>query len=244
MEAGPVDPGGGRFSRRCGQWRWTSRRTGVGPPLHYAARRPDRWRLLCAPPGRDAPTVSLFRENIEPPKGGPRESGISARPCRQPTRGGQGSVPRGCRHLRPLRRRPAEGCQAPGRGLDQPSAPRRGSRWSSVGRRGKGWLTKLNRKVSQSRWQVPDLEWDDEDGVRQMISKTIPDCVAQDIAVRNACEHSDRRTPASNTTRRADLFKRFLDADTFKDWLTRTVLDLSHRPARGLRSRHEGIATP
>ena len=41
------------------------------------------------------------------------------------------------RPARPLRRRSAEGCGAPGGGLDQPRTPRRGGRWSRVGQRGK-----------------------------------------------------------------------------------------------------------
>ena len=40
------------------------------------------------------------------------------------------------------------------------------------------------------------------------------------------------------------LFKRFMDTEIPKDWLTRTVLDFYHNPAKALQRRHEGISTP
>ena len=44
--------------------------------------------------------------------------------------------------------------------LDQPRTPRDGGRWSRASQRKKGGLTKLNRNMSQSRWQVPtSLVW-------------------------------------------------------------------------------------
>ena len=59
------------------------------------------------------------------------------------------------RPARPLRGWPAEGSGTSGGGLDQPRTPRHGGRWTRTRARGRGGLTKLNRQVSQTRWQVP-----------------------------------------------------------------------------------------
>jgi len=82
--------------------------------------------------------------------------------------------------------------------------------------------------------------WDDEDRVRKLITETIPARVAEDPAYKNAQQHSDKqnaRIEHDNALLRVmtslmkddtELFKQFMDNDSFKRWMTDTVFDLTY----------------
>ena len=86
-------------------------------------------------------------------------------------------------------------------------------------------------------------EWDDEDRVHELITRTIPDRVASDTAFRNARQNSDRqnarfehdkallRVMTSVMNDDAKLFKRFMDEPNFQRWMTDVVFTLAYEPA-------------
>ena len=85
-----------------------------------------------------------------------------------------------------------------------------------------------------------DIQWEDADRVRQLITETIPARVAEDTAFMNAQQNSDRenariehdrallRVMTSMMKDDNQLFKQFMDNDGFKRWLTDTVFGLAY----------------
>ena len=79
--------------------------------------------------------------------------------------------------------------------------------------------------------------------MKEMITETIPFRVAQDAAFKNARQNSDqdnaRIEHAKALTRvmtalikdDAELFKQFMDNDSFKRWMTETVFRLASKQA-------------
>ena len=88
-----------------------------------------------------------------------------------------------------------------------------------------------------------DIYWDDADRVRQLITETIPARVAEDTAFKNAQQNSDRenariehdkallRVMTSVMKDDTELFKQFMDNQSFKRWLTDTVFGLAYEQA-------------
>ena len=88
-----------------------------------------------------------------------------------------------------------------------------------------------------------DIEWEDADRVRQLITETIPARVAEDTGFRNAHRTSDRENARIEhdkallsvmTSMMKDdnqLFKQFMDHDGFKRWMTDTVFELTSEQA-------------
>ncbi len=85
-----------------------------------------------------------------------------------------------------------------------------------------------------------DIEWDDADRVRQLITETIPSRVAADTAFKNAQQNSDKenariehdralmRVMTSVMKDDTELFKQFMDNQGFKRWLTDTVFGIAY----------------
>ena len=88
-----------------------------------------------------------------------------------------------------------------------------------------------------------DIYWDDADRVRQLITQTIPSRVAEDTAFKNAQQNSDKenariehdkallRVMTSVMKDDTELFKQFMDNQSFKRWLTDTVFGLAYEQA-------------
>ena len=84
-----------------------------------------------------------------------------------------------------------------------------------------------------------DIDWDDEDRVRQLITETIPARVAADAAFKNAMLNSDDantriehgkallRVVTSVMKDDTQLFKQFMDNEGFKRWMTDAVFELA-----------------
>ena len=82
------------------------------------------------------------------------------------------------------------------------------------------------------------IAWQDTDRVKEMITETIPFRVAQDAAFKNARQNSDQdnariehgkaltRVMTALIKDDAELFKQFMDNDSFKRWMTETVFHL------------------
>ena len=79
--------------------------------------------------------------------------------------------------------------------------------------------------------------------MRQLIIETIPERVREDTAFRNAQRNSDRqnariehdqallRVMTAVMRDDTELFKQFMDNDSFKRWMTDTVFSLAYEPA-------------
>ena len=88
-----------------------------------------------------------------------------------------------------------------------------------------------------------DIQWEDADRVRQLIIQTIPERVREDTAFRNAQRNSDRQNARIEHDKAllrvmtavmrddTELFKQFMDNDSFKRWMTDMVFSLAYEPA-------------
>ena len=90
-----------------------------------------------------------------------------------------------------------------------------------------------------------DIDWDDGDRVRELISDTIPSRVAEDTAFKNAQKNSDKenariehdkallRVMTAIMKDDTQLFKQFQDNEGFKRWMTDTVYELAAEQVSG-----------
>ena len=111
------------------------------------------------------------------------------------------------------------------------------------GGRGEPELDRLSNILQAFNEHFGDIRWQDADRVRQLIIETIPDRVKEDTAFRNAQRNSDRqnariehdqallRVMTAVMRDDTELFKQFMDNDSFKRWMTDTVFDLAYEPA-------------
>ena len=100
-------------------------------------------------------------------------------------------------------------------------------------------LDRLSNIINQFNDLFGDREWEDADRVAELITKTIPERVAADKAYKNARQHSDRensrvehdkallRVVTSIMKDDNQLFKEFMDNDSFKHWMTAKVFELT-----------------
>ncbi len=101
-------------------------------------------------------------------------------------------------------------------------------------------LERLSNILSDFNDLFGDIDWDDADRVRQLITETIPSRVAEDTAFKNAQQNSDTenariehdkallRVMTSVMKDDTELFKQFMDNQGFKRWLTDTVFGLAY----------------
>ena len=94
-----------------------------------------------------------------------------------------------------------------------------------------------------------DIPWEDADRVRQLITETIPARVANDTAYKNAQLNSDKqnariehdqalvRVMTSVMKDDTELFKQFMDNESFKRWMTDTVFGLTYAGPGAASSR-------
>jgi type I site-specific restriction-modification system R (restriction) subunit len=81
-----------------------------------------------------------------------------------------------------------------------------------------------------------NTQWTDADRVRRLIATEIPDRVAADKAYQNARKNSDRIEHDKALTRvmtgmhkdETELFRMFMDNESFRKWLTQTVFDQTY----------------
>ncbi len=101
-------------------------------------------------------------------------------------------------------------------------------------------LDRLSNIIRTFNEQFGDIAWDDNDRVRQLITKDIPERVAADAAYRNAAQNSDRqnariehdaalqRVILSLVKDDTQLFKQFSDNPDFKRWLSDTIFGATY----------------
>ena len=114
---------------------------------------------------------------------------------------------------------------------------------SAGGSRPEPELDQLSNILRTFNEHFGDIQWEDGDRVRQLITETIPSRVAADTAFRNARQNSDRQNARIEHDKAlmrvmtavmrddTELFKQFMDNASFKRWLTDTVFSLAYEPA-------------
>ena len=114
---------------------------------------------------------------------------------------------------------------------------------SEGGHRPETELDRLSNIIREFNDLFGDIQWDDSDRVGQLITETIPSRVAADTAFRNARRNSDkenahiehdealRRVMTSVMKDDTELFKQFMDNESFKRWMSETVFDLAYEQA-------------
>ena len=101
-------------------------------------------------------------------------------------------------------------------------------------------LDLLSNIVGAFNEEFGDIDWEDADRVRQLITEEIPDRVAADTAYQNAIVNSDKQNARIEHDKAlgrvilnlmkddTQLFKQFSDNDQFKRWLGETVFALTY----------------
>lgn len=102
-------------------------------------------------------------------------------------------------------------------------------------------VDKLSNIIKTFNDLFGNIEWKDEDKIRNVITKEIPARVAQDKAYQNAQVNSDRQNAKLEHDRalnrvvlellsdHTELFKQFSDNQNFKRWLTDMVFDVTYQ---------------
>ena len=111
---------------------------------------------------------------------------------------------------------------------------------SGGGHRPEPELDRLSNILKVFNDHFGDIPWEDADRVRQLITETIPTRVANDTAYKNAQLNSDKqnariehdqalvRVMTSVMKDDTELFKQFMDNESFKRWMTDTVFGLTY----------------
>ncbi len=111
------------------------------------------------------------------------------------------------------------------------------------GRKPEPELDRLSNILQVFNEQFGNIEWQDEDRVRRLITEDIPAKVAADQAYRNAQQDNDKqnariehdkalmRAMTSFIKDDTQLFKQFSDNDSFRRWLADTVFTQTYTPS-------------
>jgi type I restriction enzyme, R subunit len=101
-------------------------------------------------------------------------------------------------------------------------------------------LDRLSNILKIFNEQFGNIKWTDEDRVRKLITEDIPNRVAADTAYQNAKRNSDKQNARIEHDKAlarvmtavlkddTELFKQFMDNESFKHWLTDTVFGLTY----------------
>jgi type I restriction enzyme R subunit len=115
---------------------------------------------------------------------------------------------------------------------------------SGGGRKAEPELDLLSNILKTFNDQFGNISWTDTDRVRQLITQEIPSKVAADTAYQNARQNSDKqnaRIEHDKALQRVmtavlkddtELFKQFMDNESFRRWLTDTVFGLTYDQPR------------
>ena len=101
-------------------------------------------------------------------------------------------------------------------------------------------LDRLSNIIRVFNEHFGDIPWEDADRVRELITETIPSRVAEDTAFKNARQNSDKenariehdkallRVMTSLMKDDTQLFKQFMDNESFKRWMSETSFGLAY----------------
>lgn len=108
------------------------------------------------------------------------------------------------------------------------------------GRRPELELDRLSNILNDFNEQFGNIEWQDEDRVRRMITEEIPAAVAADRAYKNAMQNSDKpnakiehekalkRVMTAVLNDDTQLFSKFHDDPEFRRWLTEKMFSMTY----------------
>jgi type I restriction enzyme, R subunit len=108
------------------------------------------------------------------------------------------------------------------------------------GRKAETELDRLSNILKTFNDQFGNINWLDGDRVRKLITEEIPQRVANDTAYQNARRSSDKQNARIEHDKAlervvvnlmrddTELFKQFMDNDSFRRWLTDTVFNLTY----------------
>jgi type I restriction enzyme R subunit len=104
-------------------------------------------------------------------------------------------------------------------------------------------LDRLSNILETFNEQFGNISWSDADRVHKLITEDIPNRVAADKAYRNARQNSDKQNARIEHDKAlarvmtavhkddTELFKQFMDNESFRRWLTDTVFGLTYDAA-------------
>ena len=110
------------------------------------------------------------------------------------------------------------------------------------GRKPEPELDRLSNIIKTFNDQFGNITWTDGDRVHKLITEDIPNRVAADKAYQNAIKNSDKQNAKIEHDKAlarvmtavlkddTELFKQFMDNESFKRWLTDTVFGLTYSP--------------
>lgn len=106
-------------------------------------------------------------------------------------------------------------------------------------------LDRLSNILKTFNEHFGNISWTDADRVHKLITEDIPSRVASDTAYQNAKRHSDRQNARIEHDKAlarvmtavlkddTELFKQFVDNESFKRWLSDTVFALTYEERDG-----------
>jgi type I restriction enzyme R subunit len=101
-------------------------------------------------------------------------------------------------------------------------------------------MDRLSNIIKTFNDQFGNIAWADTDRINKLITEDIPNRVAADKAYQNAIKNSDRQNARIEHDKAlarvmtavlkddTELFKQFMDNESFKRWLTDTVFSLTY----------------
>ncbi|HAZ60761.1 MAG TPA: DEAD/DEAH box helicase [Gammaproteobacteria bacterium] len=114
------------------------------------------------------------------------------------------------------------------------------------GRKPEPELDRLSNILKAFNDQFGNIPWADADRVHKLITEDIPQRVAADTAYRNARENSDKqnariehdkaltRVMTAVLNDDTELFKQFMDNESFRKWMTDTVFGITYEERRAV----------
>jgi type I restriction enzyme R subunit len=112
------------------------------------------------------------------------------------------------------------------------------------GRKGEPELDRLSNILKTFNDQFGNIQWADTDRVHKLITEEIPNRVAADPAYQNAKKNSDKQNARIEHDKAlvrvmtavmkddTELFKQFMDNESFRKWMTDTVFGLTFESPR------------
>jgi type I restriction enzyme R subunit len=114
---------------------------------------------------------------------------------------------------------------------------------SGGGRKAEPELDRLSNIIKVFNDQFGHIQWTDADRVHKLITEDIPNRVAADTAYQNAKRNSDKQNARIEHDKAlarvmtavlkddTELFKQFMDNESFRRWLTDTVFGITYEPS-------------
>ena len=113
-------------------------------------------------------------------------------------------------------------------------------RTGDPGHRPEPEIDRLSNIIKAFNDQFGNIDWEDADRIHNLITEVIPARVAADTAYRNARDNSDKQNARIEHDKAlgrimtalmkddTELFKQFMDNESFKRWMTDTVFGLTY----------------